>query len=197
MWEAYERHLSGTSWYEYEKHKRENSSGFQSCQLSSYRWLETITYGRCVNRINRNHVLSSLGIQCHTFSWQSLNCSMEGLVNRLHSLQFESSYCFSWYVQEWQLANLWRGDFSYVDNFWRWSQALLCIHSSYRFRFQTLLIWQICNEWKLSKLFSSITRSGKQIQQKHQSRMNVQRRHGNIWCCMVNATCDISMTPLD
>ena len=117
-------------------------------------------------RINRNHVLSSLGIQCHTFSWQSLDCSMEGPVNMLHSLQFESSYRSSWCVQEWQSASLWRDDFSYVDNSWRWSQALLCIQSM-GFRFQTLLIWQICNEWKLSKLFSSITRSGKQIQQKH------------------------------
>ena len=32
---------------------------------------------------------------------------------------------------------------------------------------------------------------------KIQTWMNVQRRHGNAWCCMVNATCDISMTPLD
>ena len=107
-------------------------------------------------------------LQCHTFSWQSLDCSMKGPVNMLHSLQFESSYRSSWCVQEWQSASLWRDDFSYVDNSWRWSQALLCIQSM-GFRFQTLLIWQICNEWKLSKLFSSITRSGKQIQQKHQS----------------------------
>ena len=55
MWEAYERHLSGTSWYEYEKHKRENSSGFQSCQLSSYRWLKTIKYGRYLNRKRFKH----------------------------------------------------------------------------------------------------------------------------------------------
>ena len=132
-------------------------------------------------RINQNHVLS----------WQSLDCSMEGPVNMLHALQFESSHRSSWCVQEWQSASLWRDDFSYVDNSWRWSQTLLCIQSM-GFRFQTLLIWQICNEWKL------ITRSGKQTQQKHQSFKQ---------CCWRNCTvavlqlfvllCDIPIIPIN
>ena len=116
-----------------EKHTKEHSSGFQSCQPSSYRWLKTIRYGIWLQR-NKD-------IDIVTFK-DKIDSNTEKILHDYKSSSVQKDMITKTQMDVWGRQ---------------------------------------CDIQNIKEI---------------QTWVDAQRRHGNTWCWMVNATSDISMIPL-